>query len=97
VVAGTVILVPLPDGDGEFEVGWHFHPDSWEKGLVTEAADAALSWAWAHGLARWTPWCGRTIRGHWPVSQARHGGARTYVEVLSPDPPRGLAFWADLG
>jgi RimJ/RimL family protein N-acetyltransferase len=51
VVAGTVILVPLPDGDGEFEVGWHFHPDSWGQGFATEAADAALSRAWQHGLS----------------------------------------------
>jgi RimJ/RimL family protein N-acetyltransferase len=40
----------LPDGDGELEVGWHFHPDSWGQGLATEAANAALSWAWQHGL-----------------------------------------------
>ena len=50
VVAGTVILVPLPDGDGEFEVGWHFHPDSWGQGLASESAGGALSWGFAHGL-----------------------------------------------
>jgi RimJ/RimL family protein N-acetyltransferase len=49
-VAGTVILVPLPDGDGEFEVGWHFHPDSWGQGLASESARAALAWGFTHGL-----------------------------------------------
>jgi RimJ/RimL family protein N-acetyltransferase len=51
VVAGTIIVLPLPDGDGEFEVGWHFHPDSWGQGLASEAARGALSWGFAHGLA----------------------------------------------
>ncbi len=50
VVAGTVILVPLPDGGGEFEVGWHFHPDSWGQGLATESATSALAWGFDHGL-----------------------------------------------
>jgi RimJ/RimL family protein N-acetyltransferase len=50
VVVGTVILVPLPDGDGEFEVGWHFHPDAWGAGLATETAAAALTWGFGHGL-----------------------------------------------
>jgi RimJ/RimL family protein N-acetyltransferase len=50
VVAGTVLLVPLPDGEGEFEVGWHFHPDSWGQGLATESAGAALRWGFGHGL-----------------------------------------------
>ena len=50
VVAGTLILVPLPDGDGEFEVGWHFHPDSWGKGLASESAAGALAWGFDHGL-----------------------------------------------
>jgi RimJ/RimL family protein N-acetyltransferase len=44
VVAGTSILVPLPDGDGEYEVGWHFHPDSWGQGLATESARGALEY-----------------------------------------------------
>jgi RimJ/RimL family protein N-acetyltransferase len=45
VVAGTVILVPLSGGDGEYEVGWHLHPDSWGQGLATESARGALDWA----------------------------------------------------
>ncbi len=50
VVAGTVLLVEIPDADGEFEVGWHFHPDSWGRGLATESARGALELAWAGGL-----------------------------------------------
>jgi RimJ/RimL family protein N-acetyltransferase len=49
VVLGTVILIPLPDGDGELEVGWHFHPDSWGRGFATEAARGALERAYRHG------------------------------------------------
>jgi RimJ/RimL family protein N-acetyltransferase len=45
VVAGTVIFVPLGGGEGEYEVGWHFHPDSWGQGLATESARGALQWA----------------------------------------------------
>ncbi|MFG2917564.1 GNAT family N-acetyltransferase [Kitasatospora sp. NPDC048298] len=50
VVAGTVLLVPLPDGDGEIEVGWHLHPDSWGQGIATEAARAVLARGFADGL-----------------------------------------------
>jgi RimJ/RimL family protein N-acetyltransferase len=50
VPAGTVLLKPLPGGDGEVEIGWHFHPDSWGKGLASEAAGALLSRAFAIGL-----------------------------------------------
>ncbi len=50
VVAGTAILVPLPGGDGEFEVGWHFHPDSWGQGLATESARGAIGWGFDRGL-----------------------------------------------
>jgi len=50
VVAGTLLLKPLPGDGGEIEVGWHLHPDSWGHGYATEAARAALAHGFAHGL-----------------------------------------------
>jgi len=50
VPAGTVLLKPLPNGDGGIEIGWHLHPDSWGRGLATEAATAVLAHGFAKGL-----------------------------------------------
>lgn len=50
VPAGTVLLKPLPDGAGEIEIGWHLHPDSWGRGLATEAARQLLARGLALGL-----------------------------------------------
>lgn len=50
VPAGTVMLKPLPDGQGEIEIGWHLHPDSWGRGLATEAAGAVLERGFDDGL-----------------------------------------------
>jgi RimJ/RimL family protein N-acetyltransferase len=51
VPAGSVLLKPLPDGGGEIEIGWHLHPDSWGRGLATEAARALLARGFALGLS----------------------------------------------
>jgi RimJ/RimL family protein N-acetyltransferase len=48
--AGTVLLKPLPDGEGEIEIGWHLHPDSWGRGYASEAAAALLASGFADGL-----------------------------------------------
>lgn len=50
VPAGTVLLKPAPNAAGEVEIGWHFHPDSWGRGLASEAAGALLARAFAVGL-----------------------------------------------
>lgn len=50
VVAGAVLLLPLPDGDGEVEIGWHLHPDSHGLGYATEAAATVLARGFADGL-----------------------------------------------
>jgi RimJ/RimL family protein N-acetyltransferase len=48
--AGSVLLKPLPNGTGEIEIGWHLHPDSWGRGLATEAGGALLEYGFALGL-----------------------------------------------
>jgi RimJ/RimL family protein N-acetyltransferase len=50
---GTVLLLPLSDGDGPtdlVEVGWHLHPQHQGQGLATEAARALLTLAGKAGL-----------------------------------------------
>lgn len=51
VPAGSVLLKPLPNGAGEIEIGWHLHPDSWGRGLATEAAHALLARGFDLGLS----------------------------------------------
>jgi RimJ/RimL family protein N-acetyltransferase len=50
VPAGTVLLKPLPNGNGEIEIGWHLHPDCWGRGYASEAASAMLTRGFAGGL-----------------------------------------------
>jgi RimJ/RimL family protein N-acetyltransferase len=74
VPAGTVLLKPLPDGDGEIEIGWHFHPDSWGKGLASEAAAALLARGFADGLAE--VWAVTHLDNHPSMAVCRRIGMR---------------------
>jgi RimJ/RimL family protein N-acetyltransferase len=49
-VAGTVLLKPLPNGEGEVEIGWYLHPDSWGRGLARESAAGGLAKGFGDGL-----------------------------------------------
>jgi len=51
VPVGSIILKPLPNGNGEVEIGWQLHPDSQGHGYATEAASAVLHVALRRGLA----------------------------------------------
>ncbi len=50
LAVGSVLLKGLPDGAGEIEIGWQMHPDSWGRGLATEAAAAVLARGFENGL-----------------------------------------------
>lgn len=52
---GTALLLPLKkDGvaSGQFEIGWHLHPDWWGKGMATESAKLILAAAKEAGIDR---------------------------------------------
>ena len=100
VPAGSVVLEPLPDGAGEIEIGWHLHPDSWGRGLATEAARALLTrgfafeleeiWAVTHpDNRRSARVCQKlgdaTARHHAPVVP------RAFADVLDRRPRRSAA------
>ena len=50
IPAGTVFMQALPDGAGEDEIGWYLHPDSWGRGLASNAAAALLKRGLSSGL-----------------------------------------------
>ncbi len=59
-LAGALLLKSIPASgpslplqpSGDTEIGWHFHPDHWGHGFASEAAAAALEYAFASGLKR---------------------------------------------
>jgi len=44
-VIGGVILLPLPPGRDDLEIGWQLHPDVWGHGYATETTHAVARWA----------------------------------------------------
>lgn len=66
-LVGGAILLPLPPGDEDLEMGWQLHPAAWGRGYATEAGRA---------LARWAFGGRRGLRGGAPGKQAGRGDRR---------------------
>lgn len=49
-VIGGAILLPLPPGDEDMEIGWQLTPPAWGQGYASETTFALASWAFAHGI-----------------------------------------------
>lgn len=47
---GGAILLPLPPGGEDLEMGWHLHPAAWGHGYATEAGGALARWAFSQGI-----------------------------------------------
>jgi RimJ/RimL family protein N-acetyltransferase len=48
-LVGGAILLPLPPGDEDLEMGWQLRPDAWGNGYATEAGLAIARWAFDEG------------------------------------------------
>jgi RimJ/RimL family protein N-acetyltransferase len=49
-VIGGAILLPLPPGHEDLEIGWQLHPDTWGNGYATETTHALATWAFNHDI-----------------------------------------------
>jgi RimJ/RimL family protein N-acetyltransferase len=49
-VIGGAILLPLPPGNEDLEIGWQLHPDTWGNGYATEATHALATWAFSQDV-----------------------------------------------
>lgn len=92
VPAGTVLLKPLPDGGGEIEIGWHFHPDSWGQGLASEAAGALLARGFAEGLDE--VWAVTHLDNHPSIAVCRRIGLQLLGVTHRWYHEPSLMFWA---
>jgi RimJ/RimL family protein N-acetyltransferase len=49
-VIGGVVLLPLPPGDNDLEIGWQLRPDVWGQGFATEATHGVAGWAFTQEI-----------------------------------------------
>ena len=49
LVIGGAILLPLPPGNEDLEIGWQLHPDVWGHGYASETTYALAQWAFSQG------------------------------------------------
>ncbi len=50
LVIGGAILLPLPPGREDLEIGWQLRPDMWGNGYATEATHALAAWAFSRDV-----------------------------------------------
>jgi len=49
-VIGGAILLPLPPGNEDLEIGWQLTPSAWGDGYATETTFALAHWAFGRGV-----------------------------------------------
>lgn len=49
-VVGGALLLPLPPGNEDLEIGWQLHPDCWGNGYASEATYALATWAFSQDV-----------------------------------------------
>ncbi|MEU7478235.1 GNAT family N-acetyltransferase [Lentzea sp. NPDC042327] len=50
LVIGGAVLLPLPPGEEDLEIGWQLRPDTWGNGYATETTHALASWAFSQDV-----------------------------------------------
>ncbi|GAA3870393.1 GNAT family N-acetyltransferase [Saccharothrix violaceirubra] len=49
-VIGGAVLLPLPPGNEDLEIGWQLRPDAWGNGYATETTHALAAWAFSQNV-----------------------------------------------
>jgi RimJ/RimL family protein N-acetyltransferase len=49
-VIGGAILLPLPPGNEDLEIGWQLHPGAWGNGYASETTHALATWAFSQDV-----------------------------------------------
>jgi RimJ/RimL family protein N-acetyltransferase len=49
-VIGGAVLLPLPPGNEDLEIGWQLHPGAWGNGYASETTHALASWAFSQDV-----------------------------------------------
>lgn len=50
LVIGGAVLLPLPPGEEDLEIGWQLRPDTWGNGYATETTHALAAWAFSQDV-----------------------------------------------
>lgn len=67
------------------EIGWRLRRDAWGRGFAREAAEAALSWGWAHpGIDRIAAWTVAENRASWGLMRRLGMTRRPELDFAHP-------------